>query len=638
MPRYRERKVVMNRKIKTRLLLLAGFLFLLLAGTSCAWPLPDPGGDLCAGAELQQVVLSAPADFESVGTDLPTLSWSLPGDCDPSSYTIQLAKDRDMTVDLLEITVNHPTTSWLIPGPLENATEYWWRVKANVDEGGSTASGQYSNRWRFYYGPTCDPAHQTNPVLAGPAEGEVVDTVLPMLQWSYPYGPGCLPEGYRIELSTDPGYADVGLNGGTGNPSTSWLPGDDLADCTTYYWRVAPIVDIALGPYSEGRSFSVDVEGSCAPAAPASLGGVIFHDLCAVPYSSDDPTPEGCVDLPGGGMAANGVFEEGEPGLEGVTARLAEGPCPGIDTGSTAVSAADGSYAFSGLAAGTYCVSVNALGDGNDLVLIPGGWTDPAGGGEPIRQEVTLAPGADNLEVHFGWDYQFLPSPGASEPMVKALQNAHCRYGPDREAWDDMAFLMEGETTIVEGRLADNSWFYVQNPAGSGFCWISSGVLELIGPVLDTDIVAAPALPATGAISGKVWHDLCAPPDQYVGTPPPPPAGCISTGGGGMMANGVLESGEPGISNVAVYLGSGSCNSSGLATAYTNSHGNYQFTGLTAGTYCVSVEVIPNTNVLIPGGFSSPAVNGNLAARTVTVTTGNTTTGVNFGWDFQFAP
>jgi len=622
-----------------RLSIIAVLLFLALLAASCDYPAPS---DECSGADLQKVELSAPADFESAGTDIPTLSWSMPGDCDPGSYTLQLAKDRDMTVDLLELTLDHPTTSWEIPGPLEYATEYWWRVRANVEDGGSTESGDWSNRWRFYFGPTCDPAHQTEPVLVSPADGGTVDTVVPMLEWSYPYGSGCLPGGYRIELSTDPGYADVGLNGGTGNPSTRWLPGDDLADCTTYYWRVAPMVETALGPYSEGRSFLVDVEGSCAAAPAGSLGGIVFHDLCAVPYSSDDPTPEGCVDLPGGGMQANGIFEEDEPGLEGVTVRLAEGSCPGTDTGMTALTGTDGSYSFEGLSAGTYCLSVNALGDGNDLVLIPGGWTHPETDGEPVTQEVVLGAGESNLEVHFGWDFQFLPSPAASEPtepMVKAIQNAHCRYGPDREAWDDKAFLMEGETTLVVGRLEDNSWFQVENPQGSGYCWISSGVLELIGPVLDTQIVQAPVLEvAAGGIRGIVWHDLCAPPDQYEGDPPPPPEGCIDLGGGCMGANGVLESGEPGIEDVLVYLGSGSCPSTGLDSAYTNSNGRYEFAGLATGTYCVTVEVNPNTNVLIPGGFTYPTQGGTTKSQTVSVTSGSTTSGIHFGWDFQFAP
>lgn len=625
----------MKKILKPLLVVMA--LLLALTAVSC---IPKGSGE-CTGAELQRVELAAPADFESVGTALPTLSWSMPGDCDPSEYTIQLAKDRDMTVDVLEVTFAHPTTSWTIPGPLENATEYWWRVKASVEEGGSTVSGDYSNRWRFYYGPTCDPAHMTEPVLVWPADGEIIDTAVPLLEWSYPYGPGCLPEGYRVELSTDPGYADVGLNGGTGNPGTSWLPGSDLADCTSYYWRTAPMVDTAMGPYAAGRSFFVDLTGSC-PAVPSSLGGVIFHDLCAVPYSSDAPTPEGCVHPPGEHMQANGVYEEDEPGLEGITVRLAEGSCPGTDTGLTALSDADGAYEFEDLAPGTYCLSVDALGDGNDLVLIPGGWTYPSDAGQPAVQEVTLGPGETNTGMHFGWDYQFLPSPPAlepSEPMVKAIQNAHCRYGPDRDAWDDMAFLMEGETTAVEGRLEDNSWYYVENPSGSGFCWISSGVLELIGPVNETRIVAAPEIAlADGAIRGKVWHDLCAPPNHYEGDPPPPPEGCVSTGGGGMGANGILESGEPGIENVLVTLGSGACPSAGLATAYTNSNGRYEFSGVAAGTYCVTVEVTPNTNTLIPGGFTFPTSGGGSASHTVSVTAGNTTSGVNFGWDFQFAP
>ncbi len=610
-----------------------------LVCTSCNLPVPASDGDLCAGVELQRVELIAPDDFESAGTELPTLSWSMPGDCDPGEYVIQLAKDRDMTVDVLEVTLAHPTTVWTIPGPLENAVEYWWRVRAGVDEGGGKVYGDYSDRWRFYYGPTCDPAHQTEPVLVWPADGEMIDTVMPLLEWSYPYGPGCLPEGYRVDLSTDPGYADMGLHGGTGNPSTRWFPGSDLSDCTTYYWRIAPMVDIAMGPYSDGRSFHVDILGSC-PSVPPSLGGFVFHDLCAVPYSSDAPAPEGCVDLPGGGMAADGVYQDDEPGLEGVTVRLAEGSCPGVDTGLTAVSGADGSYVFEELSGGTFCLSITALADGNDSVLIPGGWTYPESAPDPIQQEIVLPPGEENHGVHFGWDYQFLPvSSEPAQPLVKAIQNAHCRYGPDRDAWDDMAFLMQDESTVVEGRLADNSWYYVQNPSGSGFCWISSGVLELIGPVNETRIVPAPEIVLQdGGIQGKVWHDLCAPPNHYSGAPPPPPEGCIDTGNGGMGANGILESGEPGIAGVVVYLGSGSCPSTGLSSVITNSSGNYAFNGLQPGAYCVTVEVTPNTNTLVPGGFTYPTRGGSSASHNVNVPAGGTAGGKNFGWDYQFAP
>jgi len=54
--------------------------------------------------------------------------------------------------------------------------------------------------------------------------------------------------------------------------------------------------------------------------------------------------------------------------------------------------------------------------------------------------------------------------------------------------------------------------------------------------------------------------------------------------------NGVRDGGELGLLFQNVQLGSGACNSSGLANKGSNLAGHYEFTSLRAGTYCVSVE------------------------------------------------
>lgn len=617
------------------------WLWLLLLSLLTAGCIPGPGGDPCEAADLIAPVLISPADFASAGEVAPELSWSFSGDCDPDHFDIQMAKDRDFTVEVTNTTVAGSNTEWTPTAPLDFATEYWWRVAAVADIGGDSISGTYSQRWRFYFGPTCDPAHMTNPGLVWPADGETVDTVMPRLEWNYLYGPGCLPEGYRIELSPTPDFSDTTWNGGTGNPSTKWLPGDDLIDCATYYWRVTPMVGTASGPVSETRSFHVHV--SCSAIMPgASIAGTVWHDECAVPYASGSPAPEGCVDLPGGAMGADGIFEPGEPGLEGVTVHLGAGDCPAVSVAS-AITDEDGQYIFPDLRMGHYCVSVNALEDGNDLILIPGDWTFPESDSEPISSAVMLIPAEALTDVNFGWDYQFLPppegptpTPTPAEPTAKAIQNAHCRYGPDREIWDDKAFLMEGESTRIEGRLADNEWVYVVNPQGSGFCWIYVPVLEIKVALEDFPIIQPPALP-TGSIAGLVWHDLCAPPQQYT-TPPPPPPGCVDLGGYCLAANGVLEGGEPGIGGVIVRLSTGSCPGVSLSSTTTAGDGSFSFGNLLVGDYCVSLVIDDNINVLIPGGFTYPAYGGTSSSQTVSVSAGNTSSGIYFGWDYQFLP
>jgi hypothetical protein len=102
---------------------------------------------------------------------------------------------------------------------------------------------------------------------------------MPMLIWDYP--DPCVPQGYRIDLSTDSTFADTSLSGGTGNPSTRWFPGDDLTDCTTYYWRVAAINGTTLGPFSITRNFMVNVSGACLYPFPATI--ITVPPLITVP-------------------------------------------------------------------------------------------------------------------------------------------------------------------------------------------------------------------------------------------------------------------------------------------------------------------------------------------------------------------
>ena len=141
-------------------------------------------------------------------------------------------------------------------------------------------------------------------------------------------------------------------------------------------------------------------------------------------------------------------------------------------------------------------------------------------------------------------------------------------------------------------------------------------------------------VPAQGSISGKVWHDLCKTPYETVDTPP---EGCVKLPDGGLVANGLLEAGEPGLAGVVVELGSGACPSAGLATTTSDANGMYTFAGLDAGTYCVSVNALDATNetILIPGGWTYPNAEGSAA---VTIGAGENRLDVNFGWDYQFLP
>ncbi len=145
--------------------------------------------------------------------------------------------------------------------------------------------------------------------------------------------------------------------------------------------------------------------------------------------------------------------------------------------------------------------------------------------------------------------------------------------------------------------------------------------------------------PITGAtIRGRVWHDLCKPERPGQAAPSTPPEGCVPSQIGIYRANGILETGEPGIALIKVRLGAGACPSVGLAETSTDSSGRYTFAGLNAGTYCVSVDATSTANIarLSSGRWTFPALD--TSTTTVELLSHDTRSDVNFGWDYASLP
>jgi len=328
-------------------------------------------------------------------------------------------------------------------------------------------------------GPSvCPTAELVAPILAAPSNGAVVTELSPSLTWAYPAN--CVPEGYRIDLAVTPDFSDTSLSGGTGDSSTTWAPGEPLRDCTEYYWRVAPINGTTLGPFSAPWSFKVDAAGTCSPPVPpSSIGGMVWHDLCAIPYASGSPLEPGCVNIEGvdGGPvpAANGILEPGEPGFEGVQVDLGAGACPSTGL-ATAFTGPDGLYSFPEVAPGDYCVSVDALNAVNSAILIPGGWSYPIRDVEPVTAEVSLGAGESASDVNFGWDFQFLPAPPPIEDTPTPVATATVAGAEILGfMWNDVCHFSAGpNNSIVLGQGC------VGNPTG---VWGANGVFDSGEPV-----------------------------------------------------------------------------------------------------------------------------------------------------------
>jgi hypothetical protein len=97
---------------------------------------------------------------------------------------------------------------------------------------------------------------------------------------------------------------------------------------------------------------------------------------------------------------------------------------------------------------------------------------------------------------------------------------------------------------------------------------------------------------------------LCPLPATPTPSPTPSPTPPPSSISGGVFDdrnnNRSRNSGEPGISNVTVRLGSGACGSTGMASTTTASNGSFRFGNLAAGTYCVSVNIVPECGGWLP--------------------------------------
>ncbi len=451
---------------------------------------------VCDSAHMGPLTQTSPPNRGVVNTLTPELTWHY-GDattsCVPDHFELYLYTGP--TFD--EATAIHETLSatargWTPPTALQPATAYAWSIHAVGSDGRVGAS---AGRAYFFTGPMCGAGTAlAAPVLLAPANGAAFDYAADSFVWNYPHP--CLPDGYRIEVSTAPDFSvDVGLNGGTGDPSTVWGLGHAPSPCQIYYWRVAAVrANGTVGPFSETRHFLVNppAGGDCAPWG--RIEGVVWHDLCAVPDGPlPDPPPEGCVVDADGSVHGDGIRQEDEPGIAGVKVNLYAGGCDGVLFDSV-LTDSEGHYAF-GVPEGTFCVQVDAGETPNDGILPPGRWTHPATTEGVATQSVTAAL-ETSVTADFGWDFQFSPEPhaGTPPPHFVASQNAFCRQGPSR-VYAAVATLTAGSDVPVEGRLADNSWLYVYWAPYKVYCWVAASLGESQG--LETAPVVTPPPPPT---------------------------------------------------------------------------------------------------------------------------------------------
>jgi hypothetical protein len=175
---------------------------------------------------------------------------------------------------------------------------------------------------------------------------------------------------------------------------------------------------------------------------------------------------------------------------------------------------------------------------------------------------------------------------------------------------------------------------------GVTYFWHVAAMLgETIGPFSElrtfTTIGVEEGQP--GAVMGRVWSDVCAPPAGWDWGDPLPP-GCESREGG-LSANGVMDAGESGLAGVTVDYTGGACppGSGAVQAAVTDGSGDYLIY-LPPGSYCVWLDASAGGNAALLGGGRGtyPACYyDTMDPCTVVLTDGEILDGFNFGWELQ---
>jgi uncharacterized protein YraI len=84
------------------------------------------------------------------------------------------------------------------------------------------------------------------------------------------------------------------------------------------------------------------------------------------------------------------------------------------------------------------------------------------------------------------------PPPTLDAVSATANQNSNCRIGPST-VYRNIATLLQGQTTALDGRNAESTWWWIPTPGGSGgHCWVWGESLSIVGPAASLPVIAAP--------------------------------------------------------------------------------------------------------------------------------------------------
>src|SRR6267143_2172689 len=183
------------------------------------------------------------------------LAWNPAGGA--VTYRVQLAADSLFGSIVLDDSTVTATSRQI--GPLSVNTLYYWRVNAKNSAGTSA----YSSAWNFTTLIPPPPA----PALLSPGNNATGQATTLTCRWNSSSGAAK----YRYQLATDSGFVNKAVDDSTLTDTTRAVA--NLANSTTYFWRVRASNGAGSGAYSSAWKFTTIVALPSSPALAAPVNG-----------------------------------------------------------------------------------------------------------------------------------------------------------------------------------------------------------------------------------------------------------------------------------------------------------------------------------------------------------------------------
>lgn len=142
-------------------------------------------------------------------------------------------------------------------------------------------------------------------------------------------------------------------------------------------------------------------------------------------------------------------------------------------------------------------------------------------------------------------------------------------------------------------------------------------------------LATAYAANGNAVIAGRIWFDRC-----HAGA-----AHCVPLRNGHGHGDGITQDDETGVGAVALTL-TARCDGEPIARTTTDADGRFTFTGLPAGTYCVTVDPRDPTNAALAAGRWTAPLSERPdapASRLVPLSADGVVNDVDFGRDITWS-